>query len=71
MKVSELTVDELQHVIEDTLKRALREVLADQDAGLDPRPEFAESLRAEVGAEQRGESVSLEDLLAEPAGGAL
>jgi len=48
VKVSELTVEELQEVIENSLKRALREVLADSDLGLELRPEFVESLRAEA-----------------------
>jgi len=65
VKVSELTVEELQEVIENSLKRALREVLADSDLGLELRPEFVESLRAEAEAERRGETMLLEDFLAQ------
>ena len=65
-KVSELTVEELQQVIEDTLKRTLREVLADPDIGLELRSEFAESLQVEAEAERRGGIVLLEDFLAQP-----
>lgn len=64
-KVSDLSVEQLQKIIEDTVKRVLLQTLADPDAGLEVRPELLESLRAEAEAESRGETRAIEDVLAE------
>ena len=64
-KVVDLTVEELRRIVEEAVERIVLEMLVDPDAGLEIRPEFAESLRAEVSAEGRGETAPAEEVLAD------
>lgn len=63
MKVADLTVEELQGILESTIRRLVEEVveeklglLTDPDEGLDLRPDVAESLDAYLKSDRRGAS---------------
>lgn len=65
LKVTDLTVDELTQIIEDTLERKLFELLNDPDEGMSLRPEFEQRLRTSLKyVEDGGETISLEELSA-------
>lgn len=56
-KVADMTIDDLQAMIEATVDRALAEWIGDPDAGLELRPEIVESIerqRKEYAAGKRG-----------------
>lgn len=62
VKVIDLTVEELEEILQAALRRLIEEVveeklalLADPDEGLELHPETAESLQAYLESERRGD----------------
>jgi hypothetical protein len=55
MKIKELTVEQLQALIEDTIEAKMDEILGDPDEGLDLRDEVKAKLRKSLAATERGE----------------
>jgi len=58
LRVSELSVDELRELLYEVVEEALEEkfgMTTDPDAGLELRPEVAESLRRYLESERRGD----------------
>ena len=62
MKVADLTVDELEALLYATLRQLIDEVveeklgmMTDPDAGLELRPEVAQSLQAYLESDRRGD----------------
>jgi hypothetical protein len=59
-KVADMTTDELQTMIQDTIEQTLLQWMPDPDAGLEPRPEIIESIerqRKEYAAGKHGKSL--------------
>ena len=64
-KVAELTVDELKHIIQETMEQKLSEMLGDPDEGLELRPEFEQQLRRSLAyVAAGGKTLSLEEITA-------
>ncbi len=64
-KVAELTVDELKHIIQETIEQKLSEMLGDPDKGLELRPEFEQRLRRSLAyVAAGGKTLSLEEITA-------
>ena len=61
--VTEMTVLELEMLIQSALKEALQEILGDPDVGLELRPEFEERLhQATIYVASGGRLLSMEEL---------
>jgi hypothetical protein len=54
MKIKELTVEQLQALIEDTIEAKMDEILGDPDEGLELRDEVKAKLRKSLAATERG-----------------
>ena len=64
-KVTELTVDELKHIIQEAMEQKLAEMLGDPDEGLELRPEFEQQLRRSLAyLAAGGKTLSLEEITA-------
>lgn len=55
MNVTQLTIEQLKALIEDTVETKLQELMGDPDAGLELREEVKERLRRSLAAEKRGQ----------------
>jgi hypothetical protein len=66
MPVAEMTVQELESLIQNTVREVLQEILRDPDAGLELRPEFeARLLEAQEYVASGGRLLSMGDLTSE------
>jgi hypothetical protein len=64
MNVTELTIEQLKALIEDTVETKLQELMGDPDAGLELREEVKERLRRSLAAEKRGQKhISMEEVV--------
>ena len=54
VRVAELTVNELERVIQEAVEQKLSEMLGDPDEGLELREEIRDRLRRSLDAERRG-----------------
>lgn len=64
-RVSDLTVEQLRQVIEETVRRTLLQTLADPDLGLEVRQDFGARLKSEIEAAGRGETLPIGVVLAD------
>lgn len=64
LTVAQITLEELQNLIRDTVRETLLETLRDPDMGLRLRPEIESRLReSQAYAEGGGELIPLEEML--------
>ncbi|MBL7062738.1 MAG: hypothetical protein ISS49_00835 [Anaerolineae bacterium] len=54
VRVAELTVNELERIIQEAVEQKLSEMLGDPDEGLELREEIRDRLRRSLDAERRG-----------------